>query len=51
MYSRGLVFARFSLIGLMVVYSQSIFSSWSAMAAKRIRFSMKETKRFIPFIY
>ena len=28
MYSRSLVFAQFSLIGLMVVYSHGIFSSW-----------------------
>ncbi len=28
MYSRSLVFAQFSLIGLMVVYSQGVFSSW-----------------------
>ncbi|MGB6019882.1 MAG: isoprenylcysteine carboxylmethyltransferase family protein [Sulfurimonadaceae bacterium] len=31
MYSRSLVFAQFSLIGLMVVYSQGIFSSWIGM--------------------
>ena len=31
MYSRSLVFAQFSLIGLMVVYSRGIFSSWPAM--------------------
>ncbi len=31
MYSRSLVFAQFSLIGLMVVYSRGIFSSWIAM--------------------
>ncbi len=32
MYSRSLVFAQFSLIGLMVVYSRGIFSSWLGMA-------------------
>ncbi len=31
MYSRSLVFAQFSLIGLMVVYSHGIFSSWAGM--------------------
>ena len=32
MYSRSLVFAQFSLIGLMVVYSRGIFSSWAGIA-------------------
>ena len=32
MYSRSLVFAQFSLIGLMVVYSHGIFSSWIGMS-------------------
>ena len=31
MYSRSLVFAQFSLIGLMVIYSRGILSSWTAM--------------------
>ena len=31
MYSRALVFAQFSLIALMVLYSQGIFSSWIAL--------------------
>jgi len=32
MYSRSLVFAQFSLIGLMVVYSRSIFTSWIGLS-------------------
>ncbi len=32
MYSRSLVFAQFSLMGLMVIYSRGIPSSWIAMA-------------------
>ena len=32
MYSRSLVFAQFSLMGLMVIYSRGILSSWIAMA-------------------
>ncbi|MEN8146048.1 MAG: isoprenylcysteine carboxylmethyltransferase family protein [Campylobacterota bacterium] len=32
MYSRSLVFAQFSLIGLMVIYSRGIFSSWTGVA-------------------
>jgi len=32
MYSRSLVFAQFSLIGLMVVYSRGIFTSWIGLS-------------------
>jgi len=31
MYSRSLVFAQFSLIGLMVIYSRGILSSWTGI--------------------